>query len=278
MSRTRSPLFVRSSAAQAVEYGYHINRFDLPTDGRVDYAQWEHPQETEKRLEQQTVDGVRAFVQPGDFALDIGAHTGDTTLPMALAAGPSGLVLALEPNPFVYRILATNAGLNREKTRIDALNFAATQEDGEFTFHYSDRDYCNGGFKTQQKWPLFRRRHPLKVQGRNLLILLKTEYARWLPKLRYVKVDAEGYDLKILESIRPILAERRPTIACEVFRKLVASERYAIHDFLTRLGYNVLRYEPRNNSFGEAVQREQMTQFKHFDILALPRQVGQQAA
>lgn len=29
--------------------------------------------------------------------IDIGAHTGDTTLPMGLATGSEGLVLAIEP-------------------------------------------------------------------------------------------------------------------------------------------------------------------------------------
>ena len=52
---------------------------------------------------------------PGDAAIDIGAHTGDTALPVALAVGPQGAVFALEPNPFTYKVLIANAGLNREK-------------------------------------------------------------------------------------------------------------------------------------------------------------------
>ena len=34
----------------------------------------------------------------------IGAHIGDTTLPIALAAGKKGFVLALEPNPYVFHV------------------------------------------------------------------------------------------------------------------------------------------------------------------------------
>ena len=67
--------------------------------------------------------------------------------------------------------------------------------------------------------------------------MLRTEFADWLPKLSYIKVDAEGYDRAILASILPILRERRPVIRTEVFRKLVASERYALFDLLADAGY-----------------------------------------
>ncbi|QDU57048.1 FkbM family methyltransferase [Aeoliella mucimassa] len=157
--------FGRTSAATAQEFGYKVKQFELERLGSVEYAQWQHPQETQKSITQPIVDAVKQFVREGDLVIDIGAHTGDTTVPMALAAGASGLCLAFEPNPFVFKILSANAGLNPEKTNIRPHNFAATEKPGEFVFHYTDGNYCNGGFKSQQKWPLFRRRHPLTVAG-----------------------------------------------------------------------------------------------------------------
>lgn len=263
--------FRRDAPSNVQEFGYRMKSFDLAREGRVEYAQWQHPKETQKSITQPMVDAVRQFVNPGDLVIDIGAHTGDTTLPMALATGASGLTLALEPNPYVYKILSQNASLNPEKTSIHAHNFAATQEDGEFTFHYTDGMYCNGGFKTQQKWPLFRRRHPLLVQGRNLNYVLKTQYPEWLSKFSYLKVDAEGYDLKILQTLLPTISERRPIIRCEVFRKLVASERFALHDFFTKLGYDVVRYLGIEEGPGDQLDRQEMTATKHFDIVALPK-------
>lgn len=263
--------FRRDAPRNVQEFGYELKSFELERTGRVEYAQWQHPKETQKSITQPMVDAVQQYVQPGDLVIDIGAHTGDTTLPMALATGPTGLTLALEPNPYVYKMLSKNASLNPELTRIDALNFAATQDDGQFTFHYTDGMYCNGGFKTQQKWPLFRRRHPLLVEGRNLNYILKTRYPEWLSKLTYLKVDAEGYDLKILRTLLPTLSERRPVIRCEVFRKLVASERYELFDFFTGLGYDVVRYLGIEEGAGEKMNRAEMTATKHFDIVALPK-------
>ena len=64
---------------------------------------------------------------------------------MALAVGKSGCVFALEPNSYVYPVLAKNAALNPDKTHILPLPFAATPEDAELVFQYSDSGYCNGG-------------------------------------------------------------------------------------------------------------------------------------
>ncbi len=266
---SRKPRIERGS-----QFAHCFKRFDLPTDGRVDYAQWMHPSETPKSVDQQTVDALREFISPGDFVIDIGAHTGDTTVPMALAAGAEGLTLALEPNPFVFKILAENAKLNRTKTHIVALPYAATQDDGAFTFHYSDGGFCNGGFRSQQQSWRYKRSYPLEVQGRNLQQIIETKLTEWAPKLSYVKVDAEGYDLRVLESIVPLLRQTRPVIASEVYKKLVLSEREALFDFFAHLGYDVhLQVDGGSTMIGKAIARDHLMERKHYDVIALPRKM-----
>ncbi len=271
MSLTSFLPFGRSARRNVPDFGCQIQSFDLPRDGCIEYAQWQHPKETQKSITQPMVDAIRQFVQPGDLVIDIGAHTGGTTVPMALAAGPNGMALALEPNPYAFKILSTNALLNTDKTRIDAVNCAATAHDGQFTFHYTDGMYLHGSFKTRQEWPLFRRSHPLTVEGRNLNYMLKTRYPQWLRRFSYLKVDAEGCELKILESLLPTLSERRPAIHCEGFRKLVASERYALYDFCTHLGYDVVEYLDIEQGPGDRISRRDISAVGRFDIVALPR-------
>ena len=263
-------LFRRRRELAFAEYGHELREFQLALDGRIEFAQWLHPNDRPTLITQSAVDALRGFINPGDFVIDVGAHTGDTTLPMALAAGPTGCTLAVEPNPHVFKVLEQNALLNREKTRIVPRLFAATEQDGTFEFHYSDASFCNGGFKSQQRSWFYRRKYPLTVDGRNLLDVLRTEFADWLPKLAYIKVDAEGYDRAILQSLLPILRERRPVVRTEVFRKLVADERYALYDLLAGLGYRLHRYEEGGDPQGELLARGDMTREKHFDILAVP--------
>jgi FkbM family methyltransferase len=263
-------LFQRRREFGFTEYGHEVREFHLPRDGRVEFAQWLHPYDRRTDITQATVDAVRAFVSRGDFVIDVGAHTGDTTVPMALAAGPAGCTLAIEPNPHVFQVLEANAALNRDKTRIVPRCFAATEQTGRFVFHYSDASFCNGGFKSQQRWWFYRRKHPLAVEGRDLLDVLRSEFAEWLPKLSYVKVDAEGYDRAILASILPILRDRRPVVRTEVFRKLVPSERYALFDLLASAGYRLHRFQDAADPLGNLLSRRDMTREKHFDVLAVP--------
>ena len=51
------------------------------------------------------VDFYKKCIKKGDFVIDIGANVGDTTVPMAIAAGAEGLTLGFDPNPYVYKIL-----------------------------------------------------------------------------------------------------------------------------------------------------------------------------
>jgi FkbM family methyltransferase len=255
MSRNPSTLFFRAAPAESKAYPSHVRTFHCEEYGKVEFAEWQHPsyQQTDFAAESLR---LRELVQPGDFVLEIGAHAGGCTVPLALAAGSTGLVLALEPDASLYPVLAENARLNATKTHIDARHLAVSDTDGQF--------------EVPQGWPLFRRRPPLQVEGRNLYYMLKTEFPSWLPKLKYVRVDAEGHDLKILESIRPILSERRPAIACEVFGKLVASERLAIYDFLDHLGYNLTNSAAPTGS-DAPLPRQAITRIKAFDLLATPR-------
>lgn len=264
-------LFRRRRVLAFAEYGHELRDFQLARDGRVEFAQWLHPYDRPTEITQATVDGLRRFVQPGAFVIDIGAHTGDTTVPLALAAGPNGCTLAIEPNPHVFRVLAANAALNRTKTHIVPRSFAATESDGTFVFHYSDASYCNGGFKSQQRWWFYRRKYPLAVDGRNLLEVLQREFADWLPLLTYIKVDAEGYDRAILATLLPLLREHRPVVRTEVFRKLTAGERFELYDLLAGTGYRLHRYQDGDNPQGDSLARGAMTHEKHFDILAVPR-------
>ena len=81
------------------EYPCELRRFTLPEDGAVDYAQWQHPSALRNPtvLDPAEVAGLRRYLQPGDVALDIGAHAGDSTVPIALSN--RGRVRTLDPRP-----------------------------------------------------------------------------------------------------------------------------------------------------------------------------------
>ena len=265
---------IRKSKAKRTfrEYGFEVRSFHLPSYGCVRYAHWLHPSEGPKAITEDAVASLREFIREGDTVIDVGAHTGDTTLPMAIAAGASGCTLALEPNPYVFRILEENARLNPGLANIVPLNFAATEADGRFTFHYSDASYCNGGYLSQIRHRKHKHRYPLEVQGRNLERFLRREYAERLGRLSYIKTDTEGYDKEVIRSLLGILREFRPILVTEVYKRLIREEREALFDVLGEAGYVCFRHLGDARPQGEQIRREDMMRWRQFDILALPRE------
>jgi len=251
-------------------YGVEIRRFDLPVDGPIEYAQWLHPGESPKTIRQEVVDHLRRFIRPGDVAIDVGAHTGDSTLPAALAAGPGGCVLALEPNPFVFHVLERNAALNLDRAAIVPLNFAATTAPGPVTFEYSDAGYCNGGrHEGISRW---RHGHafPLTVRGEHLPTWLAVNRPELVDRVRFIKVDAEGYDLPVLESMAGLIDRVRPFVRAEVYRHLPRAPREALIEFFQARGYAVRRVVDEANYLGEPVAPWDVMRWRHFDVFAVP--------
>lgn len=255
------------------EYQFAIERYELEGIGPVDYAQWLHPGAlrwgTRPRIEE--VERLRRWVRPGDVVIDIGAHTGDTTLPLALAAGSGGLVLAFEPNPYVFRVLAANAGLNRLTTNIHPYMFAATEEDGPVTFEYSDAGYCNGGRHVGvSRW---RHAHffPLEVTGRNVVRFLQAHYPERLGAVRFLKMDTEGYDHLVFRSLRPLIEASRPVIRSEIFKHMPEAVRVAYLTELREAGYDVRRMRSDEDYDGESIEPADAARWQHFDVLAVPR-------
>ena len=251
------------------EYGHVVKRFDLEREGAVEYAQWLHPFEKPKTITQADVDGWRCFLHDGDVAIDIGAHTGDTTVPMALACGKRGLVVAVEPNPHVFRVLEANAELNLERTRLLALNIAATEDDGEFEFHYWDASFGNGGYLSRIHNQRHGHRYPLRVTGRNLERELRTRIPERLSALKLIKTDAEGYDAAVLRSLRRLIDETRPVLVSEVHKKLDDGERSALWDELVRPGYRIHRYMGGAAPVGDEIHRDDLRRWPHFDVVAI---------
>lgn len=252
-------------------YPYEVVSFDLPKDGRIEYAQWLHPKETRKAIRQEEVEELRRFVAPGDVAVDIGAHTGATTIPIGLAAGREGCVLALEPNPYVFPSLKKNSQLNRGKATIVPVMIAATPDPGEYYFEYSDAGFCNGGLHEGiSKW---RHGHAfkLKVRGENLQSYIAEHFPEIASRIRFLKVDAEGYDYQILASLKNLISMQKPFIKAEVYKWLNLLQRERLYDLLAELGYDVYLVESDANYLGATLGRQDLMNRRHYDVFCLPK-------
>ncbi|MEO0531272.1 MAG: FkbM family methyltransferase [Planctomycetota bacterium] len=275
--KPREVLYLFGYKPRARVYGYDIREADLGPDGVVRYAQWQHPKAYRCAPSIGAVAEHRRYIRPGDFCIDIGANSGDSTLPIALAAGSEGCVLALEPNRYVFPTLEENARLNPDRTNIVPLMAAATGAAGKFTFSYGDPGFCNGGDGSPLGWLARRRMFELEVDGVDLNEVLHRDHADRLPNLRFIKTDTEGHDLSVLRSVAGLIETYQPFIQAEVFQGSSAADRVALFDFLADLGYDV-RIVTNSHLAGTPVNASEICRVGHCDLFALPSRAAQQAA
>ena len=237
--------FARKRARRTFkEYPIEIDSYDFPTDGKIEFARWTNPltPTTSTSICQDNVDFFRKYIKKGDFVIDIGANTGDTTVPMAIAAGKEGFALAFDPNPHVFNVLERNAGLNKGKTNIVPYPFAITETSQEFFYTSSEASYANGGISKENTGEHGSFSLKEKVKGIMLADFLEENYNEWLPKLTFIKIDTEGYDKIILDNISDLIEKYKPILVAECFGELSFQERLELLESVEEKGYELYAF------------------------------------
>jgi FkbM family methyltransferase len=225
------------------EYLPVINSFDLEKEGKVDFANWDNPLVNPLLINQGKVDFFKKFIKKGDLVIDIGANIGDTTVLMALAAGSSGLTLGFEPNPYVFKILETNASLNKGKQNIVPLPYAITVKEEEFYYISSEASFANGGISPTKNSIHGKFIYPEKIKGINLQMLLEQKYEDKLNNLSFIKIDTEGYDKEIIKSISDLIEKYKPAIVAESFKHSTPEEKEELYNVIKQHDYEIFYFE-----------------------------------
>lgn len=236
--------FARKKARRVTqEYPPAISTFKLIKEGEIEFANWTNPLVLTESVKQEQVDFFKPFIPKGSLAIDIGANIGAVTVPMALAAGTEGMVMAFDPNPYVFKILEKNAGLNKDKLNIKPLNLAISDEDGEYYYTSGEASFGNGGITKELSDRHGKFTYPEKIKGVNLEQLLEKEYSEWVPKLSFIKIDAEGYDKEIVKSINGLIQKTQPVIVAECFGKNTPEEKMELFEVIANNGYELYYFE-----------------------------------
>lgn len=256
------------------EYPHSVIRFELEKDGIIEFAKWENPLASPVSISQSDIDFFRQFVKEGDFIIDIGANIGDTTVPMAIAAGKEGLTLGFDPNPYVYKILEANAGLNREKSNIVPVCSAISTEEEEFYFISSEASFANGGISPTRESIHGRFIYPEKVKGVNLFSYLKENHKDQLDKFSFIKIDTEGYDKEIIRSVADLIKAYKPVIVAESFGKSSDQAKMELYELISMHGYTLFYFEDftQGTKTVEIKTPEQMCDWQNtINIYAIPK-------
>ena len=207
----------------------------------------------------------RSILKPGDRAIDVGAHTGRHTMPIASAVGSAGRVFSFEPLPFAYQSLAKRLEDTRS-SMVTLHNLALGEDEGETEFTVVPDFPEYSGFKERTYHSDTLRKEKIRVQVRRL-----DSFAEQIGKPRYIKVDAEGGELTILRSGRALIAATQPIVSFELGNASLINYPYTAadyFDFFAELGYRLF------SLYGLPLNREQFVsaaeQQFYWDYVALP--------
>lgn len=255
------------------EYASVVKEFDIKGYGKVEFAQWDNPLVTPLTINSQMVEFFGRFIKEGDLAIDIGANIGDTTVPMALAAGNSGMALGFDPNPYVYKVLVKNASLNKGKMNLVPCPYAITVEEEEFYFISSEASFSNGGISPTKDSSHGKFIYPEKIKGVNLKKFLEENYKDRLEKISFIKIDTEGYDKEIIKSVSDLISKYKPVLVAESFGKSSDEAKMELFEVIDQHGYNIFYFEDFDSEAEEVKinSKEEMINWKGtINIYAVP--------
>lgn len=154
--------------------------------------------EQEGRLDHDTyaLGRILPHIKPGDTVVDVGAFIGDHTIAYARATHgvDSGRVIAFEPNPLTFECLRRNMqGLGH----VQCINKGLSDKPGEMAVVASE----NAGAS-----------HLGSGKGVPIITLDSLE----LERLDFLKIDAEGMELRILRGAAKTIARCKPTMYIEI--------------------------------------------------------------
>ncbi|MCC7051503.1 MAG: FkbM family methyltransferase [Bacteroidia bacterium] len=194
--------------------------------------------------------------------LDIGTNIGSTLLQFANKVGENGRVYGFEPDKINYQVCLKNISLNKFKN-IDVSNIGLGETNDTFILAV-DTPTNRGGNRIVIKKPLNKESIKIDVQKLDDWILSKN-----IDRINLIKIDVEGFDLKVLKGGVETIKKFKPILFIELDDnnlKTVDDSAKNLVEFMENLNYNIINAE--NN---QPVFSNQLFTDCHFDIICTPK-------
>ena len=169
--------------------------------------------------------------RPGTVAIDVGANVGMFTIPLAMAVGPSGRVLTIEPSPENVERLESNIELNAlENVVVEPI--AVGDKAGRVVLQLAS----DPGFHSTAEIAESRE------VNETMTVRAETLDEVWLrahaPAVSFIKIDTEGSEDAVLRGATQILEACHPVLLVEA----KGDERVReLDSWLGRFGYSRMR-------------------------------------
>jgi len=183
------------------------------------------------------------WIKPDMTCVDIGAHIGDTALPMMAACRAT--VLAVEPNIHMLPFLRKNCDANSHLGKFVIATEAVTNgEARDLVFADHNNAMINGGI-LDENWDAGTAATVKGMTGNTITIagLTFVELCKKyltdeeISKIGFVKIDTEGHDIEIIRGMQDFLYEHKPVLLTEWFFGYSAVDSQKLFDAINDAGY-----------------------------------------
>jgi len=148
------------------------------------------------------------LARSGTTAIDVGANVGMFTVPLALAVGAEGRVLAIEPSPESTQRLEQNVRLN-ELDNVIVRQVAVSDQPGELLLRLGDDPAFHSTTAVAES----------RGVDEGVVVRAETLDGLWMsagePEVSFVKIDTEGGELDVLRGATRLMSEQRPSLLVE---------------------------------------------------------------
>ena len=197
----RFPLRYREFTAQLPGGGIVVLRFD----------EWvgRHYLQHQLSFDSAELDFMRAVLEPGATAIDVGANVGVYSVCAALAVGTAGRVIAIEADDEYVPRLRGNLARNG-LGNVDVIAAAAGDADGEIELILA----TDGAFSSTKPLVSYSGTGATRRVPYRRLDSIWTEAGE--PAVSFLKIDVEGAELEVIAGAEQLLAVCRPALVVEV--------------------------------------------------------------
>ena len=150
------------------------------------------------------LDVFRQIVQPGQIVVEVGANIGAHTVALSRMVGPTGAVLAFEPQRLLFQTLCANLALN-SCVNVAARQEAVGAEPGELLVPVLQPDTPNnfGGLPLGTRYEQGEAVEVVTIDSLNLTAC------------RLIKMDIEGMEAEALQGAAKTIRRHRPALYVE---------------------------------------------------------------
>ena len=208
------------------------------------------------------------FLYPGDVVIDVGAHIGTVSIPIATKVGANGHVYAFEANPNTYELLQRNIEINNLGQCISAYNCVVTDRTGRYIFTHKEKN-TGASFLT-----LVRNGEGQKNNCVSLDMWFDTVSRH--ERIDFMKIDVEGMELSVIQCAKSIIRRSMPVLYVEISENALDRNNINVEDIeeeLRELHYEFFRNIGARNSAHDEYEIASLQSLRDggrfFDLLAV---------